>query len=144
MRHFVKRLDHDRIVAAIKAAELNTSGQVRVFVSHRAVADPMKAARTAFAKLGVHKTPHRNGVLVFVAPEAQKCAVVGDGGIHEKCGEEFWRKLTSILTEHFKAGDFTQGIVSTIEALAVPMREHFPRSNSDGNTLPDEVEEETK
>ena len=144
MKHFVKRLDHPRIVAAIKAAEQNTSGQVRVFVSHRAVADPIKTASEVFSRLGIHQTPHHNGVLLFVAPEAQKFAVLGDKAIHDKCGEELWQKIASVLAEHFKAGNFTVGIVSAIEALAAPMRQHFPRSDSDTNTLPDEVEEETK
>ena len=144
MKHFIQRLDHDRIVAAIKTAEQSTSGQVRVFVSHRAVADSMKAARAAFVRMGIGNTPHRNGVLVFVAPEAQKFALLGDTAIHEKCGEELWQRIASMMSEHFKAGTFTDGIVSAIDALSAPLREHFPRSASDTNTLPDEVEEETK
>ena len=93
-RHFIKALDHARIAAAIARAEEQTSGQIRVFVSHRVVIDPVEAAHDRFFKLGMEKTAARNAVLVFFAPEARKYAVVGDEGIHAKCqGDEFWKTL---------------------------------------------------
>ena len=91
-KHFVQALDHARITAAIAEAERATSGQIRVFVSHRDVDDALAAARERFAKLGMEKTAARNAVLIFLAPEARKYAVVGDEGIHGRCGaDEFWK-----------------------------------------------------
>jgi uncharacterized membrane protein len=117
MKHFVKRLDHPRIVNAIKEAEQKISAPVRVFVSYRAVTDPMEAARRAFAQLGMDKDPDHKGVVVFIAPESQQFAVFGDKCIHEQRGEEFWTRVTAVLTEHFKAGEFTVGIVTAIARL---------------------------
>ena len=117
MKHFVKRLDHPRIVNAIKEAEQKISAPVRVFVSHRAVSDPIKAARRALAQLGIDKDPDHKGVVVFIAPVSQQFAVFGDKCIHEQRGDEFWARVVGVLTEHFEAGDFTIGIVSAIARL---------------------------
>lgn len=114
MKHFVNRLDHAKIIKAIKEAEQKTSGPVRLYVSHRAVKDPIKAARWALARLGIHKHPDQNGVVIFVAPEAQKFAVIGDKRIHEKLKDEFWVQVVALIGEHFKTGEFTVGIVSAI------------------------------
>ena len=82
-KHFVQALDHEKITAAIARAEAGTSGQIRVFVSHRKdVDDPIQTARERFTKLEMQKTAARNAVLVYFAPEARKYAVVGDEGIH--------------------------------------------------------------
>ncbi|HVS54199.1 MAG TPA: TPM domain-containing protein [Opitutaceae bacterium] len=134
-------VDHDRIVAAIHAAELRTSGEIRVLVS-RAVADePVATAQKHFERLGMTRTRARNGVLIFVAPRSRTFAVVGDTGVHEKCGDAFWRELATAMERHFRAGDFTGGLVHGIECAGTLLAEHFPRSPDDCNELPDEVEE---
>ena len=93
-KHFVEALDHARITSAIADAETRTSGQLRVFVSHKTVDDALPAARERFQKLGMEKTVERNGILIFFAPEARRYAVVGDQGIHERCGgDEFWQTV---------------------------------------------------
>src|SRR5436853_6211172 len=100
-KEFLSRLEHDQIVQAIRDAESKTSGQVRVFVQRgKLEVDPLIAARKKFQRLGMHKTPERNGVLIFVAPRAHKFAVVGDQAIHEKCGESFWQTLGDRMRKH--------------------------------------------
>ena len=89
-KEFLSQLDHDRIVSAIKTAEATTSGQIRVFVQRGDLTgDPVIAAQEKFRKLGMEATQERNGVLIFVLPRARKFAVVGDEGVHAKCGAEF-------------------------------------------------------
>src|SRR5437867_9535437 len=93
-REFLSKLEHDRIVRAIREAESKTSGEIRVFVQRgKLSADPLIAAQKKFHQLGMHKTQERNAVLIFVAPRAHKFAVVGDKAIHEKCGDEFWEQI---------------------------------------------------
>ena len=92
-RKFSKHVQHDRIVAAIHEAEHKTSGQIRVSISPNHVEEPVVAAQAEFLRLGMEKTPERNGVLIFVAPRSHKFAVIGDEAVHAKCGDEFWRKL---------------------------------------------------
>ena len=93
-KHFVDALEHPKITAAIADAERLSSGQIRVFITHHAVGDVLSRARERFTALGMEKTAARNGVLVFLAPESRKFAVVGDQGIHARCGGDgYWEKI---------------------------------------------------
>ena len=144
-KQFIQALDHPRIATAITAAERSSSGQIRVFVSHRAVDDALSAARERFAKLGMEKTAARNAVLVFFAPEAQKYAVVGDQGIHARCGGDgFWQELVgSTMRPLLKAGRYTDAVTTAVEAVGRTLAEHFPPGpGAPINELPDAVEED--
>src|SRR5436853_6689470 len=102
-REFLSKLEHDRIVAAIRAAESKTSGQIRVFIQRGKVdVDPLVAAQKKFHRLGMHKTPERNAVLIFVAPRAHKFAVVGEKAIHEKSGEIVRQGWVDAMRENFR------------------------------------------
>ena len=137
---FLNLLQHDDIVAAIKQAEAKTSGEIRVFISRKNVEDPVIAAQEQFVKMGMTKTREKNGVLIFVAPEAHKFAVLGDSGIHAKCGQEFWDSVTQEMTAHFKRDEFSEGVIRGITKAAEILARHFPRDRDDQNELPDEVE----
>jgi uncharacterized membrane protein len=141
MTSFLSQVDHDRIVAAIAAAERRSSGEIRVHVHHRAVRDPIAAAKKIFEKLGMTNTAEKNGALVFVAPRSKNFAILGDSGIHEKCGERFWTDAAAEMSRLFGQGDFTGGIVATIEKLGDALAAHFPRGEGSVNELPDEVDE---
>ena len=142
-KEFLDRLDHKRIVAAIAAAEEKTSGQIRVFIQRGEIAgDPLPIAQKKFHDLGMTKTTHRNAVLIFVAPRAQKFAVIGDEGVHQKCGDEYWQRLVSIMAEHFRKENFTDALLEGIESTANLLAQHFPRLTTDRNELPDTIIEE--
>jgi uncharacterized membrane protein len=138
---FVGKLEHARIVKAIAAAEEKTSGEIRVYIKRGAVEDAVAAARAEFEKLGMAATRHRNGVLIFVAPRRQKFAVVGDAGIHERCGDAFWEQLVASMQAHFKAENFTDAVIHAIERTGALLAEHFPREPGDRNELPNAIEE---
>ena len=140
---FIERLDHDRIVAAITAAEANTSGEIRVFV-HRGElkTEALEYAQKKFAKLGMQKTKERNGVLIFIAPRAQKFAVVGDEGVHAKCGDVFWQQLVDTMRGHFQSENFTDALLHAIRETGNLLAAHFPRQSSDANELSDQIIEE--
>ena len=105
-----------------------------------AVKDPVAAAREHFAALGMEKTKHRNGVLIFVAPRTRKFAVVGDQAVHARCGDEFWRELAIAMADHFRKSEFTSGIVLGISRAGELLAQHFPRRGDDRNELPDRIE----
>lgn len=134
-------IDHARVVAAIQAAERRTSGEVRVLVARHQADDPVAAAAGHFERLGMTATQARNGVLIFVAPKSRTFAVIGDTGVHEKCGEAFWRELAATMEAQFRRGEFTAGLVHGIERAGELLAEHFPRGADDRNELADEVEE---
>src|SRR5579859_71550 len=125
MKEFLNQLEHDKIVAAIRAAEAKTSGEIRVFLSRHKPEDPVAAAQAQFEHLKMHKTKHRNGVLIFVAPAAHKFAVVGDSAVHAKCGDAFWRAVADEMTARFKKGEFTSGILHAIDKAGNLLAQHF-------------------
>jgi len=140
-KEFLSKLEHDRIVAAIRNAESKTSGQIRVFIQRgKLEVDPLLAARKKFQRLGMHKTPERNAVLIFVAPRAHKFAVVGDKGIHEKCGASFWQRLVDGMREHFQNEKFSDALVDAIEEAGRALVAHFPKGPA-STKLPDEIVE---
>ena len=138
---FLKRLDNDRIVAAILEAENRSRGEIRVHVTNQPAAEVEAAARAQFDKLGMTKTALRNGVLIYVAPRSQKFAVIGDAGIHERCGPTFWTGIAAAMEKDFRAGRFTDGIVKGVKEAGDALARYFPREGQapDVNELPDDV-----
>lgn len=134
-------VDHERVVAAIAAAEARTSGEIRVLIAKQKAPDAVAVAQGHFERLGMTRTAARNGVLIFVAPRSRTFAVIGDTGVHEKCGESFWKLLAAAMEAHFRHGEFTEGLVHGIERAGGLLAENFPRSPDDRNELPDAVEE---
>jgi uncharacterized membrane protein len=135
------KIDHPQVVAAIGAAERETSGEIRVLLARHKAPDAVASAQKHFERLGMTRTQHRNGVLIFLAPRSRTFAVIGDQGVHEKCGDAFWTELAAAMTEHFKRGDFTAGLVHGIDRAGALLAKHFPRQADDRNQLPDEIEE---
>jgi uncharacterized membrane protein len=141
-KEFLSKLEHDRIVQAIRDAESKTSGEIRVYVQRGQLsADPLIVAQKKFQRLGMHKTRERNAVLVFVAPRVHKFAVVGDKAIHEKCGEQFWQHVVDGMRVHFQNERFSHAIVEGIEEVGKLLAAHFPRTSTNANELPDEIVE---
>ena len=139
---FLKQLRHDDIVAAVRQAETKTSGEIRVFISHKEIEDAVAAAQKIFLHMDMHKTRHRNAVLIFVAPKAHKFAVVGDEAVHKKCGDEFWRALAAEMSGHFKKSDFTQGILYGVQKAGDLLAAHFPPRPGDPHNLPGQVQQD--
>jgi uncharacterized membrane protein len=143
-KSFLGALDHDRIVKAIQDAEARSRGEVRVHVSQKLVPDAEAAAARQFESLGMTGTAERNGVLLFVAPVSQTFAVVGDQGIHARCGPDFWKDVAAAVEADFRAGRFTDGIVKGVTRAGDALAAHFPRTEgaTDRNELPDDVTED--
>lgn len=142
-KEFLSKLEHDRIVQAIRDAESKTSGQIRVFIQRGKLdVDPLSAAQKRFHRLGMHKTPERNAVLIFVAPRAHKFAIVGDKAIHEKCGEDLWQRIVRQMREHFRNENFSHAIVDAIRETGDALAAHFPRRSTSRGELPDAVVED--
>src|SRR5262245_40485348 len=139
-KEFLSKLEHDRITAAIRQAESKTSGEVRVLIQRGKLnGDPLVAAQQKFHRLGMQKTGERNAVLIFIAPRAQKLAVVGDNAIHEKCGAELWQRIVDRMRTHFQKEEFTDALVETIDEIGNVLSSYFPRTQRDANELPDDV-----
>jgi len=142
-KEFLSKLEHDRIAEAIRDAESKTSGEVRVFIQRGTLeTDPLLAAQKKFHKLGMHKTAERNAALIFVAPRAHKFAVIGDQGIHEKCGDDYWQQIVDRMGEHFRGDRFTDAIAEAVREIGTALSRHFPATREDHNELSDKVIED--
>jgi uncharacterized membrane protein len=129
------------IVEAIRSAEKCTSGEIRVFVESRCrYVDPLDRATEVFAGLNMQRTTARNGVLVYVALKDRQLAVLGDQGIHQKVGQEFWNQQVRNILSHFNKADYAGGIAAVVTEIGHALEAHFPfdRSN-DSNELPDDI-----
>jgi uncharacterized membrane protein len=139
---FLNQLDHDRIVRAIKEAEAKTSGEIRIYIQRGELdGDAFDYAQRKFRQLGMEQTREQNGVLIFVAPRARKFAVIGDEGVHKKCGDEFWQGLVNKMREHFECEEFTDALVEAIDSTGQLLARYFPKSADRGNELPDSIVE---
>lgn len=139
----LKRLvDGDAVKKAVEEAERETSGEIRVAVSRFFWGSVDKAARRAFVRLSMDRTELRNGVLFFVVPSRKRFVVLGDDGIHQAVGQDFWDSLAETLSGYFKKKAFTEGIVHGAREAGRLLKEHFPRAPDDVNELPDDVDYE--
>lgn len=134
--------EQEKIVAAIKEAERNTSGEVRVFVeSHCSYVDPMDRAKEVFFNLKMDRTEAHNGVLVYVALKDRQMALYGDEGIYRKTGgDPYWVYELNMMRALFKEGKIGDGIATCVINIGKALSEHFPfNSDTDKNELPDDI-----
>lgn len=127
------------IVNAIKEAELNTSGEIRVHIEKNCPEDVLDRAAFIFEKLKMHKTKLRNGVLFYLAVQDRKFAILGDAGINAKVPEGFWDNIKETMLNHFKNGEFTRGLSEGIKMTGEQLKKHFPWKSDDVNELSDEI-----
>jgi uncharacterized membrane protein len=140
-RQLLRNIDTARVKAAIVNAEHRTSGEIVVSVAPIFWGSVLKAAQKAFVRLGVIRTKEHNGVLIFVVPGRKKFTVLGDSGIHAKVGQEFWDKIATQLSWHFRNGEFTEGLVSAVEVIGEQLAQHFPYdAATDVNQLSDDID----
>jgi uncharacterized membrane protein len=140
-KQLLQVVDRERIKNAIEAAEHRTSGEICVSVSRLFWGNIETAADKAFVRLGMTRTKERNGVLLFVVPSRRKFVVLGDQGIHERVGQEFWESVAAVISEKFREGDFTGGLLNAIEKVGEELATHFPYDPAtDKNELSDDVD----
>jgi uncharacterized membrane protein len=139
-KKLLRVIDREKVKAAIEKAEHQTSGEICVSVAPLFWGSIEKAADKAFLRMGMTHTKERNGVLFFVVPSRRKFVVLGDQGIHDKVGQEFWDRVAAVLSEKFREGDFTGGLVRGIEEVGMQLSVHFPHTKGDTDELPDDVD----
>jgi uncharacterized membrane protein len=136
---FFTASEKERLKMAIKNAELETSGEIRLHLESVCKGDVMDRAAQVFAQLDMHKTELRNGVLVYLAISNRKFAVLGDKGINAVVTPTFWDEIKANMILRFRDGLFTEGLCEAIEAVGMSLKKHFPRQRNDVNELPDDL-----
>ena len=135
----LSKAEQARIVAAIGAAEKQTSGEIKVHVEARCTQKPWERALEIFRKLGLDKTRERNAVLIYVAVRSRKYALLGDVGIHEEVGSQFWSEAAGRMQGAFRRGALADGIVGAVEAVGARLAQKFPPRPDDVNEIPDDI-----
>lgn len=132
--------EQEEIKLAIQAAEFQTSGEIRVFVEEKCnKPEVMDCAIHQFQKLKMHETALRNGVLIYLAVEDRKFAIIGDIGINEKVTGDFWESTKDIMQFHFKKSEMAEGLKQGIAKVGEQLKTLFPYNKDDKNELPDEI-----
>ncbi len=131
--------DKLQITNAIRVAETNTSGEIRVHIEKHCKEDVLDSAAYIFEKIKMHKTELRNGVLFYVAIEDHKFAILGDVGINQKVPDDFWEEIKSDVFEKFKDAKYAEGLAEGIIKAGEQLKAHFPYQDDDVNELSDEI-----
>jgi len=139
VRKYFSEKDKLQIKNAIRAAELNTSGEVRVHIEKHCREDVLDRAAYIFKKLEMHKTELRNGVLFYLAVDDRKFAILGDAGINQEVPDDFWEEIKEKMAEKFKEGLFAEGLSQGIRMAGEQLKAHFPYQEDDVNELSDEI-----
>lgn len=129
------------VVEAIRKAERQTSGEIRVFVESRCrFIDPLDRARELFMKLEMDETEHRNGTLLYVAIKDKQLAIFADAGIHQATGQKYWEDTVAQIISFFNAENYALGLSECVRRIGDALRIYFPfDGDRDKNELPDEI-----
>lgn len=137
-KHFTQE-QKNAIVSAIQQAEKDTSGEIRVHIENHCKNEVLDRAVQVFAELKMHKTALRNGVLVYLALEDKKLAIIGDVGINTKVPADFWDGIKNRMVGKFRAGNVCEGICEAINEAGKQLKQYFPCQKDDVNELSDEI-----
>lgn len=140
-KHFFSKQQRNKIIEAIAVAEKKTSGEIRVHVEANCNKEVLERATEIFYQLGMNKTKDANGVLIYIAHEHRKFAIIGDSGINRVVPANFWDGTKEVMREHFKRGEFLEGIVFAVEETGSHLKQYFPHNGDDTNELSNEISE---
>jgi len=139
IEEFLTADEEQAIIAAIREAEKNTSGEIRVHLEKTAKIDVFDRAMEVFHYLKMDNTKQQNGVLIYVAVEDRNFVIFGDKGINDVVSDDFWDTTRNAIQTQFKHGNFKQGLVDGILKAGKALEQHFPWEHNDKNELPDTI-----
>jgi uncharacterized membrane protein len=131
--------EEQQIVDAIKNAEKNTSGEIRVHIEKSNEKPPIERAQEVFYLLNMQETKFHNGILIYIAYESRKVAIVGDKGIHQFTGNDFWNAEKDLLIHYFKKEKYADGISVVVKQMGEKLKEFFPYDADDKDELSNEI-----
>ena len=140
-KEFFSAKDKEQIVEAIRIAEKETSGEIRIYVeSKNSYVDAIDRAAEVFFKLQMQKTDHRNAVLLYIAMKDHELALFADEGIYQKAGAAYWDDAVKSMLAQFTKDNISNGIEQCVKQIGQTLKEKFPYvPTEDKNELPDEI-----
>ena len=138
-RRILNKEEDRRVVKAIKQAELNTSGEIKVHIENHCRESVEQRSLFIFNHLKLNKTQQRNGVLIYLAAKDRSFAILGDEGINKVVEEGFWNDIRDLMAAAFKEGRFADGLEQGIQRCGEKLKAYFPYQSDDINEIPDEI-----
>lgn len=136
----VEKIEASLIVNAIREAEITTSAEIRVhYTTKKSKFLLLQEAEKTFVDLKMHQTENRNGVLIFLRLQTKEIAIIGDIGIHQHVGNEFWEAVKEVMIQTIKSTNITQGIIAGVELAGKQLSNFFPPTHENPNELSDEI-----
>ena len=139
VEEFLSANEEQEIVSAIRTAENNTSGEIRVHIESTSKIDHYERALEVFHLLKMDNTKDANAVLVYVAVNDRKFVIYGDTGINKVVPKDFWNSTKNVMQNHFRNNNFKQGIVDGILKAGNELQVHFPWNIDDKDELSNEI-----
>lgn len=137
---FLKKEDKKSISEAIAKAESGTSGEIRVHITgEKDINDCMNEAKKWFYRLKMFKTKDKNGILLFIAPNARKFAIYGDDGINRVIGDDFWQNVKKNIENSFREEKYVEGIIKAVYSVGEVLKKFFPIKPDDKNELSNDI-----
>lgn len=136
---FLTASEEQEIIDAIREAEKNTSGEIRIHIERDTATDPFERAMEVFHYLKMDNTKLQNGVLIYVAVDARTFVIYGDKGINDVVADDFWDCTKDIIQDHFKSGRFKEGLIDGILRAGEQLEQHFPWDHGDLDELPNTI-----
>lgn len=136
---FFSEQEQQQIIDAIALAEARTNGEIRLHIEAYCKDDAYKRAQAVFEQLNMHATEMRNGVLIYVAYEDHKLAILGDKGIYEKTGADFWVAEKDLLISYFKKDAYADGLSKAIVDVGEKLAIFFPKTDNNPNELSNDI-----
>lgn len=140
MKNFsLSKKQEKKIVEAIREAELNSSGEIRIHISKDSSTPHLERAVEVFHELNMTDTKDRNGVLFHVSLKDRRFTIIGDEGINAIVPDDFWDEIKNTVIIKFKKEKYVKGLTKGIRMTGKALKKHFPYQEDDLNELPDEI-----
>ncbi|ULC59176.1 TPM domain-containing protein [Flaviramulus sp. BrNp1-15] len=136
---FLSPEEEQEIIEAIRLAEKNTSGEIRVHIEKTSNTDVFNRAMEVFHNLKMDNTKLQNGVLIYVAVDDKTFVIYGDKGINDVVSKDFWDSTKNIMQSHFKSGHFKKGLIEGILKAGEQLENYFPWQHTDVDELPNNI-----
>lgn len=136
---FFSAQDEAIVIKAIQTAEKNTSGEVRVHIEKTCKGSAFERGLDVFYKLEMQNTREKNAVLIYVAYQSNKLAIIAGEGINALVPEHFWDKIRDGLIAAFREKNYAIGLAEAITQCGLQLQQFFPWQNTDTNELPNTI-----
>lgn len=85
------------------------------------------------------RTLSTTGVLLYLSLAEHRAEIVADAAIHAKAPQEEWGEAMAALVAAMRDNRPGDGMAAAVEKIGVVLAQHFPRTGTDPNELPDRL-----